>query len=104
MEQVTAMFSQLDARTDVRGRQFERLCQWCLEDAPEYRRRIPKVWLWSDWPGPRAPIRRSISSQRTATVDSTIQAKAYAERYAIKKADVDSFLRLRTAGRPAVGG
>ena len=44
------LLAQLDPRPDVRGRQFERLCRWYLNSAPEYRGRFRHVWLWQDWP------------------------------------------------------
>jgi hypothetical protein len=45
------LLSRLDSRPGVRGRQFERICAWYLDNAPEYRRRFRKVWLWGEWPG-----------------------------------------------------
>jgi predicted helicase len=39
------------ASLDLRGRDFERLCTWLLENAPEYRSQLKGVWLWDDWPG-----------------------------------------------------
>jgi superfamily II DNA or RNA helicase len=75
------------------GRDFERLCKWLLENAPEYRRRVTRVWLWDEWPGRWG---------RDAGIDLVaedhegglwaIQAKHYDPAYAIKKADLDSFL------------
>ncbi len=87
------LLSQLDARPGVRGRQFERLCAWYLENAPEYRHRIRRVWLWSDWPGAWAADAGIdlVAEDRDGRLWA-IQAKAYAASYAIKKADVDSFL------------
>ena len=83
----------LDPRPEVRFREFERICRWYLLNAPEYRSRIGNVWLWSDWPG---------AWGRDAGVDLiaeecdgglwAVQAKLYDPAYAIKKADVDSFL------------
>jgi superfamily II DNA or RNA helicase len=75
------------------GRDFERLCKWLLENAPEYRRRVTRVWLWDEWPGRWG---------RDAGIDLVaedhegglwaIQAKHYDPAYALKKADLDSFL------------
>jgi predicted helicase len=76
-----------------RGPQFERLCRWYLTNAPEYRGRFRRVWLWHEWPdawGPDAGIDLVAEEQDGGLW--AIQAKAYDERYAIKKADVDSFL------------
>ena len=87
------LLSQLDARPGVRGRQFERICAWYLRNAPEYRERIRKVWLWSDWPGAWAADAGIdlVAEERDGRLWA-IQAKAYDPSYAIKKADVDSFL------------
>jgi Restriction endonuclease len=48
---LTSLLDQLDVRADVRGRQFEQICAWYMGNAPEYRHRIRRVWLWSEWPG-----------------------------------------------------
>ena len=34
-----------------RGRAFERLCRWYLQNDPTYRVLLKKVWLWDEWPG-----------------------------------------------------
>jgi superfamily II DNA or RNA helicase len=75
------------------GRDFERICKWALENVPEYRQRLRKVWLWDEWPGRWG---------RDAGIDLVaedaegglwaVQAKHYDPAYAIKKADLDSFL------------
>lgn len=45
-----ALLSRLDDREEVRGRQFERIVQWFLRAAPEYRPLFKDIWLWEDWP------------------------------------------------------
>jgi superfamily II DNA or RNA helicase len=93
------LLSRLDPRPDVRGRQFERICAWYLRSAPEYRRRFRKVWLWAEWPGAwggDAGI-DLVAEEHNGDIWA-IQAKVYNPDYAIKKADVDSF--LSEAGRP----
>jgi Restriction endonuclease len=87
------LLSQLDARPGVRGRQFERICAWYLRNAPEYRERIGKVWLWSEWSGAWAADAGIdlVAEERDGRLWA-IQAKAYDPSYAIRKADVDSFL------------
>jgi predicted helicase len=93
MASLAALLNRLDPDEKVRGRQFERICAWYLGNAPEYRRRFRKIWLWSDWPGAWAPdagidlVAEEHGGDRWA-----MQAKAYDSNYAIKKADVDSFL------------
>jgi superfamily II DNA or RNA helicase len=86
-----SLLSQLDPAK--RGPQFERLCRWYLTNAPEYRGRFKRVWLWAEWPdawGPDAGI-DLVAEEHDGDLWA-IQAKAYHPAYAIKKADVDSFL------------
>jgi superfamily II DNA or RNA helicase len=87
------LLSHLDPRPGVRGRQFERICAWYLRSAPEYRRRFHRVWLWSEWPGAwAADAGIDLVAEEHGGDLWAIQAKAYDPDYAIKKADVDSFL------------
>jgi predicted helicase len=89
----TGLLAGLDPRPEVRFRQFERICGWFLLNAPEYRSRIRRVWSWSEWPegwGRDAGI-DLVAEERGGGLWA-IQAKLYDPAYAIKKADVDSFL------------
>ena len=75
------------------GRDFERLCKWLLDNAPEYRSQLRRVWLWQDWPGRwggDAGI-DLVAEDREGGLWA-VQAKHYDPAYAIKKADIDSFL------------
>jgi superfamily II DNA or RNA helicase len=87
------LISRLDDRPGVRGRQFERICGWYLRSAPEYRHKFRRVWLWSDWPNAWAgDAGIDLIAEEHDGGLWAIQAKAYDPDYAIKKADVDSFL------------
>jgi hypothetical protein len=48
MATLSELLSKLDPKEQVRGRQFERICKWYLLNAPEYRARLRKVWLWDE--------------------------------------------------------
>jgi predicted helicase len=82
------------------GRDFERLCKWLLQNGPEYRTRIRKVWLWADWPGRWGPDAGVdlVAEEQDGSLWA-IQAKHYDPAYAIRKADIDSF--LSESARPA---
>ena len=87
------LLTRLDSRPGVRGRQFERICAWYLRSAPEYRRRFRKVWLWAEWPEAwAADAGIDLVAEEHGGGLWAIQAKVYDRDYAIKKADVDSFL------------
>jgi predicted helicase len=78
---------------DSRGRDFERLCAWFLQSDPEYAAEFDQVWLWDDWPrnwGRDKGI-DLIAQTRDGRIVA-VQAKHYAAAYALKKADIDSFL------------
>ena len=86
-----SLLSQLDPAK--RGPQFERLCRWYLTNAPEYRGRFKRIWLWQEWPNAWGPdVGIDLVAEEHDGGLWAIQAKASDERYAIKKADVDSFL------------
>ena len=87
------LLEQLLASLHPGGRDFERLCKWLLDNAPEYRSQLRRVWLWQDWPG-RWGVDAGIdlvAEDREGGLWA-VQAKHYDPAYAIKKADLDSFL------------
>lgn len=75
------------------GHGFELLTKWFLENEPEYQAMFSSVWLWDDWPHRFGPDRGiDLVAQTHEGLWVAIQAKHYAERYSIKKQDIDSFL------------
>ena len=94
MADFATLLGRLTTEEELRGRGFERLCKWVLENAPEYTARLGRVWLWAEWPGrggrPDAGI-DLVAEDRDGGLWA-VQAKHYDPAYAIKKADVDSFL------------
>jgi predicted helicase len=76
-----------------RGKAFESLCKWFLENDPTYAALLEDVWLWSEWPG-RWGADAGIDLVARAFDGSlwAIQAKCYAPEYTITKQDVDTFL------------
>lgn len=88
-----ALLGKLSERPDRRGREFERICKWFLENAPEYRGQIRRVWLWREWPGRwGADIGIDLVVETCDRDLWAVQAKAYDARYSVTKRDVDSFL------------
>ena len=67
-----------DYDQNARGRLFEHVCKWYLENDPSYRRQVRTVWLWNDWPerwGPDAGI-DLVAETRSGELWA-IQSKAY---------------------------
>ncbi len=85
-----SLVDQLAPDPQTRGCQFERLCLWYLQNAPEYRHRLKKVWLWKEWPGIWGPDTGIDLVAETVDGDLwAVQAKAEEK---ISKREVDSFL------------
>lgn len=87
------LYGTFDADPRVRGRQFEHVCKWFLENDPVYRSELRRVWLWDDWPGRwggDAGI-DLVAEDRNGELWA-IQAKAYDPKYRVSKKDVDKFL------------
>lgn len=83
----------LDPDTRIRGKQFERIVKWFLQNDPVYRHEIRAVWMWDDWPrrwGADAGI-DLVAEDRNGDLWA-IQAKAYDPKYRVSKKDVDKFL------------
>ncbi len=87
------LFESLDPDPRIKGRQFEEICKWFLENDPTRRDLVAKVWLWSEWEhawGIDAGIDLVVED-----VDGhlwAVQSKAYDPAYSVSKADVDKFL------------
>src|ERR1035437_2066409 len=92
MTTLLELFGKLNLDEYRRGGQFERICKWFLENAPEYKRQIKRVWLWDDWPG-RWGRDKGIDLV-AETFDGkfwAVQSKAYALNHSVTKSDFDKF-------------
>lgn len=87
------LLSQLDTDGHIRGRQWEQLSCWFLENDPVYKSQITRVWPWKSWVGrwgTDAGI-DLVAELRDGSL-MAVQAKAYAQAYWVTKADIDTFL------------
>ena len=93
MATLQALLDRLDPDANRRGHQFERICRWYLENAPEYRNQVKRVWLWDEWPGRWGPDAGIDLVAETKSGELwAIQAKVYAADRTVTKRDVDTFL------------
>ena len=93
MAALPELLQKLSTQPAARGRQFEHICKWYLQNEPEYSAELRSVWLWDGWPG-RWGADSGIDLV-AETYDGrlwAIQAKAYSPDYSIRKADINSFL------------
>jgi len=87
------LFNSLSTDTHKKGGQFEKITQWFLENDPEWQAKIDKVWLWDDYPAKWGRDRGvDLVCLFKDGTHWAVQAKCYHPDYALKKADIDSFL------------
>lgn len=87
-----AVFDSLGDDANERGRNFELLCKWWLENDAAWRRKVSRVWLWKEYPQGSGP---DIGIDLVAEIDGVhwaVQCKAYSVDLSIPKREVDSFL------------
>jgi predicted helicase len=93
MGEFTSLFANLAEDNRVRGKQFERICKWYLENDSYYRDTVRKVWLWDDWEhkwGADAGIDLVVEDHDGRLW--AVQCKAYDSARAVTKKDVNKFL------------
>lgn len=93
MTSLRSLLAQLPPQAAAKGRAFERLVKWYLENEPEYKALLRRVHYWSTSPHRWG---RDTGIDLTAEAfDGTlwaIQAKAYDPDYYVTKQDIDKFL------------
>ena len=93
MTSILDLFGKLNPDEHRRGRQFERICKWFLENDPEYKRVIKRVWLWDDWPGRWGRDKGiDLVAETFNGKFWAVQSKAYALNHSVTKNDIDRFL------------
>jgi predicted helicase len=87
------LYQSLHSNAGQRGKQFEYICKWFLQNDPEYRRQLRRVWLWEEWPGRWGRDKGiDLIGEDFDGGFWAVQAKAYASEHSITKQDVDKFL------------
>ena len=75
------------------GKDFEWLCKWYLENAPQYRGKFRKVYLWNEWPDRwGADCGIDLIAETHSGDLWAIQSKAVSEDHTLTKREIDSFL------------
>jgi predicted helicase len=49
MSSIHTLLNSLYPDSNLKGKQFERICLWFLQNDPEWQAQISKVWLWDDY-------------------------------------------------------
>jgi predicted helicase len=87
------LFNSLSNDSNKKGEQFERITKWFLENDPEWKSKIDKVWLWNDYPARWARDRGiDLVCLFKDGTHWAVQSKCYHPDYSLKKTDIDSFL------------
>ena len=93
IKSLDGLIAKLNPNNHIRGLQFEKVCEWYLQNDPEYRMQLKKVWLWNKWPGRwGADAGIDLVAQTYNDKLWAIQAKAYAQNHSITKHDLNRFL------------
>jgi superfamily II DNA or RNA helicase len=72
----------------ARGKEFEQVCKWFLENDPVYASQFAHVWLWDEWPGRWGPdIGIDLVAQLEDGSLVAIQVKCYANTVPIQEID-----------------
>ena len=94
MATLDELLARCSADDQRRGAQFERICEWYLENDPVYRCELRQVWLWKEWPGRWSDQDTGIDLV-AETVEGAlwaVQAKAYQKGHHHTKRELDSFV------------
>lgn len=100
MASLSALLAQLSPDNKTKGDQFEKLVKWFLENDPEYKALLKKVYRWDS-----SPHRWGKDTGIDLTAEGhdgklwAIQAKAYEAEYYVTKPDIQKFL-TETGRRP----
>lgn len=93
MTSFLTLFNSLSPDSHIKGKQFEIIAKWFLENDSVQQAQISQVWLWDDYPQ-RWGKDRGIDLVCEFKDGShwAVQAKCYQSNHSLKKADIDSFL------------
>mgnify|MGYP002526647438 CR=1 FL=1 len=87
---------------DARGKYFEKIVKWFLENDPQYSSLFETVWLWDEWPN-NWGIDKGIdliAKQSTTGQIWAIQVKCYQTSSTVSSDDINSFIAEAT--RPEI--
>ena len=83
----------LDSDPLCRGKQFEKITKWWLQNDPIHSRDVKKVWLWDEWPDrPGRDIGVDLVAEMRDGSLCAIQSKCFDAGRDIPKSDLDSFV------------
>ena len=83
----------LDVYPHRRGKQFEKIVKWWLQNDPIHSRDIKKVWLWDEWPDRPCPdVGIDLVAELKDGSLVAVQAKCFDSERDIPKSELDSFI------------
>lgn len=93
MGTLTGLLAHLDSDQLRRGKQFEKIVKWWLQNDPARSRNIKTVWLWDEWADrPGRDIGVDLVAELLDGTLCAIQAKCYDAERDIPKSEIDSFI------------
>ena len=90
---LTELLGKLDTDELRRGKQFEKIVKWWLQNNAARTRNIKTVWLWDEWPDrPGRDIGVDLVAEMLDGSLCAIQAKCFNSDRDIPKSEIDSFI------------
>jgi predicted helicase len=90
---LTELLDTLDDDALRRGKQFEKIVKWWLQNDPARNRNIKAVWLWDEWADrPGRDIGIDLVAELLDGSLCAIQVKCYDAKRDIPKSEIDSFI------------
>lgn len=90
---LTELLNALDSDELRRGKQFEKIVKWWLQNDTTRSRNIKTVWLWDEWPDrPGRDIGVDLVAELLDGSLCAIQAKCFASERDVPKSEIDSFI------------
>jgi superfamily II DNA or RNA helicase len=90
---LTELLGKLDTDELRRGKQFEKIVKWWLQNDAARTRNIKIVWLWDEWPDrPGRDIGVDLVAEMLDGSLCAIQAKCFNADRDIPKSEIDSFI------------
>lgn len=87
------LVASLSPDDNLRGRQFEPVAKWFLENDPVQKVQFRRVWRWKDWPGGwAADAGIDLVAERRDRSLVAVQVKCYRADRFVSKRDMDTFL------------
>ena len=87
------LLERLPSDPNAKGKMFEQVCKWFLQNDPEYSVELKNIWLWDEWPGRDGPdIGIDLVAETQEGKVWAIQAKGYDPDNQVPTTEINNFI------------